>query len=582
MLPTTQRWLLYGFAFGLCFPLGALSFDFVVSDLSFSWEGIKQAHSHNLLHWIIDSAPIVLGFMGWIIGVNRHHLEIHSENLEKLVDERTLQLQRNQLELSEFLNSAPVMMWMTDAKGKPLTFNDAWLGFTNRTLEQEISHKWIGEAIHSSDREDCISLYNKSISKKLPFEHEFRCRGGLNNHYRWLMESGIPRFSNKGEYQGHTGVCIDISDRIEVETKLFEEKERAQVTLQSIADGVITTDPQGAIHYMNPVAEQMTGWTLDDSIEQPLNTVFTCIHHKTLKKIQNPTDESLATRRVMDLDDLAVLVSRSGQEFSITGTVAPILGCKGEILGVVLGFTDVTESRLVAQKMTHQATHDSLTNLFNRREFEHQLRNALEKANEEQQKHALCYMDLDQFKIVNDTCGHLAGDELLCQVTALIQKRIREEDILARLGGDEFGIILRNCSLSNAEQTMELIRKDVDEYRFIRQGKTFRIGVSIGLVAITESSDNITDLLIKADASCYQAKEQGRNRVHVYHEEDIDLSQKHGQMGWVSKIHAALEENRLLLYAQPIVSIKNKEKIHYEILTRMYSDDGSCISFNLI
>lgn len=351
MLPTIQRWFFYGFVFGLCFPIGALSLDIVVSNLSFSWEGIKQAHSDNFLHWIIDSAPVVLGFMGFLIGINRLSLETHTENLEILVGNRTLQLQRNRLELNEFLNSAPVMMWMTDEIGKPLTFNDAWLNFSKRNLKEELSHQWTGESIHPNDRGGCITLYNRSISKQLAFEHEFRCRRDRQSDYRWLMESGIPRFSVKGAYQGHTGICIDVTDRIEAEKKLIEEKERAQVTLQSIADGVITTDAQGIVLFMNPVAEHLTGWSIEDAIDKSLDKAFICIHQKTRRKIKNPIEHCLHEKQTIHFDDQAVLIHRTGQEFSIKGTVAPIYADKIEVRGVVIGFTDVTESRLVAQQL---------------------------------------------------------------------------------------------------------------------------------------------------------------------------------------------------------------------------------------
>lgn len=351
MLSTTLRWSLYGFIFGLCFPLGALSIDIVVSDFSFSWQGIKQAHALNFLHWIIDSAPIVLSFMGFLIGINRYQLETHTENLEILVGNRTVQLQRNQHELNEFLNSAPVMMWMTDETGKPLTFNDAWLNFTKRNLNEELSHQWTGESIHPDDRGACITLYNRSISKKLPFEHEFRCRRDIHNDYCWLMENGMPRFSDKGKYQGHTGICIDVTDRVEAEKKLIEEKEWAQVTLQSIADGVITTDDKGIVYFMNSVAERLTGRTVESAIGKPLNKVFTCIYRETRKKIKNPMRQCLREKQKIELGDQAVLIHNSGQEFSIMGTVAPILTRKGDVLAVVIGFTDVTDSLFLTQKL---------------------------------------------------------------------------------------------------------------------------------------------------------------------------------------------------------------------------------------
>ena len=342
MLPTVIRWTLFGFSFGLCFPLGALYIDILLSDLEFSWQGIKHAHAQNFLHWIIDSAPIILGLMGLIIGIYRYRLELHTENLEILVGNRTLQLEHHQHELSEFLNSAPVMMWMTDPQGKPLIYNEAWLNFTRRDLTQELSHQWSGDSIHPDDRGKCITLYNRCISKKIPFEHEFRCLGKNHRDYRWIIETGMPRFSTKGQYQGHTGICIDVTDRVETENKLFEEKERALVTLQSIGDGVITTDAQSIVQFINPVAAHLTGWSFDNAIGQPLDKVFVCINQQTDQIINDFTDQYLAENEVVNLEDGMGLIQRSGQEFSITVTVAPIFDGQGGLAGRVCSFRDIT------------------------------------------------------------------------------------------------------------------------------------------------------------------------------------------------------------------------------------------------
>ena len=231
------------------------------------------------------------------------------------------------------------------------------------------------------------------------------------------------------------------------------------------------------------------------------------------------------------------------------------------------------------ERLSYQATHDALTGLVNRREFERRLEKALAGAREEERVHALCYLDLDQFKIVNDTCGHVAGDELLRQLTVLLQSKVRDADLLARLGGDEFGVLLENCPLEQAQVVADLLRQTVKDFHFVWQNKAFVIGVSIGLVALTRDCESLDRVLSCADAACYAAKDLGRNRVHVYRVEDSELAQRQGEMNWVARITQAIEENRFRLYYQTIMPLADadKEGAHFEILLRMLGDQGELI-----
>lgn len=230
-------------------------------------------------------------------------------------------------------------------------------------------------------------------------------------------------------------------------------------------------------------------------------------------------------------------------------------------------------------RLSYQAAHDTLTGLPNRREFEVRLERALAGAREQNQSHTLCYLDLDQFKVVNDTCGHSAGDELLRQLAVLLQAKLRDRDTLARLGGDEFGVLLENCGLEQAQPIAEVLRQMVKEFRFVWHDKSFVIGVSIGLVSITAESENLSSLLSSADAACYTAKDRGRNRVHVYQLEDVDLVKRHGEMQWVTRITRAMEENRLRLFVQPILPLfpDAEADVHYEILLRMLDDNAELV-----
>jgi diguanylate cyclase (GGDEF)-like protein len=247
--------------------------------------------------------------------------------------------------------------------------------------------------------------------------------------------------------------------------------------------------------------------------------------------------------------------------------------------GAVTTYTDITDTHKLTQQLAYQARHDSLTSLVNRREFESQLERVLKVSRDEQSAHAICYLDLDQFKVINDTCGHAAGDELLRQLAVELRKNIRKSDLLARLGGDEFGALLENCSLSEAHRVADSLRRCVEEFRFTWLERSFPVGVSIGLVPVNAGSGSVTEVLSAADAACYTAKDQGRNRVHLYSVGDVELTQRHGEMQWVTRLQDALENGQLCLMYQTIAPLEESviEGEHYELLVRMRDDDGGLI-----
>ena len=239
---------------------------------------------------------------------------------------------------------------------------------------------------------------------------------------------------------------------------------------------------------------------------------------------------------------------------------------------------DIMEARLLSEKIAYQASHDALTGLANRSQFDSYIKQAVALAHADNSEHALCYLDLDQFKVVNDTCGHLAGDELLRQLGELLRRHIRKHDFVARLGGDEFGVLMSNCSLNDAFQACENLRDLVKDFRFAWEDRSFTIGVSIGISAINGSSGNAVNLLKEADAACYAAKDNGRNRVHVFRPDDEELAMRQGEMQWVEKIQQGLEQNRFCLYGQPIVAIAHHEEgLHFETLVRYRDEDGRII-----
>lgn len=365
----------------------------------------------------------------------------------------------------------------------------------------------------------------------------------------------------------------EIEERKRIEQELSREKELAQVTLQSIGDAVITTDAGENVAYLNPVAERLTGWSLAEAKGLPLSQVFHIIDELTRQRVDNSVSVVLRTGESVELTNHTALMARDGSEYSITDSAAPIKDGDNAVLGAILVFHDVTESRSLAQRLAWQASHDELTGLKNRRYFELKLSELIRNF---YQEHILCYLDLDQFKIVNDTCGHAAGDELLKQVGTALNQSVRSGDIVARLGGDEFGILLSHCSLENARRAMDLIRQEIQDFRFAWDDKIFGIAVSIGVVELDSGIGNLADALGAADAACYAAKERGRNRLYVYRADDQQLSEQRSQQEWVTRIHQALDKNQFRLYQQPIASASSRlgEMHHCEILLRMVDDTG--------
>jgi len=372
-----------------------------------------------------------------------------------------------------------------------------------------------------------------------------------------------------------TMVALESSQQL-----LLAEKEKAQVTLHSIGDAVITTDALGKIDFLNPVAENLTGWQIGEAKNKPLIEVFKIINESSRQPVKNPVETVLKYGNTEDLANHTILISRDGSEYTIANSAAPIRTANDEIIGAILVFHDITSERQLTHLLSWQASHDALTGLVNRSEFERQLEEAVLSANLEQEQHTLCYLDLDQFKVVNDTCGHIAGDELLRQITTLLQSRIRITDTLARLGGDEFGLLLRQCPLNQGVLVAKAINENMQKFRFVWQDKSFNVGISIGLTAIDANNQNVASIMSAADAACYRAKNRGSDRIQVYQANDTELLQQHGQMQWVSRIHKALEENRFRLYCQSIVPINSfsDRHQHYEVLLRLIDETGKLVS----
>jgi len=383
-----------------------------------------------------------------------------------------------------------------------------------------------------------------------------------------------------GRIVGYEGTISDITERKRAEQAIHAEKDRAHVTLQSIGDAVITTDAAARIDYLNPVAERLTGWTIGEARGRAIGDVLQLIDESTRKPVAYTLDRVLIAGETTVPTDRNVLVNRRGEELAIQDTASPIRSREGIAIGAVIVFGDVTKERRLKRALSYQASHDALTGLINRREFDVRLETAVNAAQRGEAEYVLLYVDLDQFKIVNDTCGHSAGDRLLRDITSLLQTRVRASDTIARLGGDEFGLLLERCSLEQAERVADSIRQAIHGYRFLWGANSLSVGASIGVVRIMRETTSAAAVLSAADIACYAAKDGGRNRVQVY-ERDHGTN-RHREMQWVGRIARAVEDGRLELYAQRIVPIApgSGETGFYELVVRLRDEDGTLVPPN--
>ncbi|HVY06417.1 MAG TPA: EAL domain-containing protein [Burkholderiales bacterium] len=450
-----------------------------------------------------------------------------------------------------------------------LGFDELELGNTLEKLKARV---------HPDDRAALEAALISHLKNGAIFDVEVRYET-KSGEYRWFRARGQSVRDSIGRAVRMSGSITDMTDRRQAAMDLFVEKERALVTLASIADGVITTDTDGWVEYLNPVAEQLTGWTTANAKGLPMQAILRMVDEANRKVAPNPIEMVLREERAIEAASTMLLVRNDGTEIPIMQSAAPIRARTGEISGVVLVLHDVSRERQYVAKLSYQASHDSLTGLINRSEFERRLGLALKSAAQLGRHHGVMYLDLDQFKIVNDTCGHAAGDQLLRQVSSVLQRRLREGDTLGRLGGDEFGVLLENCAPENSQRIAEELRQTVAECHFAWESRSFNVSVSIGLVNIEHGLFTLADVLSAADTACYLAKENGRNRVQLYHAEDSELSIRQGEMEWIGRLQKALEEDRFVLYSQDIAGLDPAHKLHdhCEILIRMLDEKGELV-----
>lgn len=469
-------------------------------------------------------------------------------------------------------------LWEWHASGGARFLGDGWtglLGYETGGLDGD-THLREG-LVHAEDLPAARSNLTDHLAGRTPwYEAEYRLRT-KRGEWKLVHDRGrVVERDDEGRPLRMIGMQTDVTARREAEAALFRERERALVTLASIADAVIATDSRGMVEYLNPVAEHLTGWPLAEARGEPLTRVFTVIHETTREPVETSAERCLDEDRPMGLTSHLVLVRRDGIEFAIDESAAPLHDHEGRLTGVVMVFRDTTPQRQLTRQLSHQATHDPLTGLINRREFERRLARVVASARESEATHGLCYLDLDQFKIVNDSCGHVAGDALLRQLAGVLRGALRARDTLARLGGDEFAVLLEHCELEQARRIADALRVTVQGFRFVWEGTEFSLGVSIGLVEITSSCPSESEAVRAADNACYRAKHAGRNRLHVARIDDLGPADG-VRVDWTARITRALEESQFHLYVQPILPLAGPPPAQagfWEVFLRLEEEGG--------
>ena len=480
-----------------------------------------------------------------------------ASNVNKLFDalaERDERIQGRDRLFKDFARTLPEIVIIHDEK--ILLPNESAASLVGLEPEQLVGRE-VSDLVKPAYR----ALFRKTVAKRLagesvPRRLEIQLING-NQSGLWVETQ-----SSNIEYHGQRAILTvarDVSHRKSLEVSLSRSKRQAQYTLESISEGVITTDNVGRIDYMNLAAETLIGTNRDDASGHRVGELFTLVDDADRRPLGDPVERCLAMRRRVNMGRRAVMLSVDGEhEHSVEITASPVRGPGDSISGTVVVFHDVGELRGLTRKMSYQATHDPLTGLVNRREFERRLEEAMDSAHAEEAVHMLFYMDLDRFKAVNDTCGHLAGDNMLREVAALIKEEVRDSDFVGRLGGDEFGALLIGCPIEKARQIASDICAAVANYRFVWKDKIFNIGISIGLVEISHATGTLQDIMSAADSACYMAKQQGRGQVHIYSARDEVIARERGDIQWLRQLQTALHEDGFELAVQPIIAMSGK------------------------
>ncbi len=485
--------------------------------------------------------------------------EILSNAIRRITVERELRQTTTRHELAQMAGRTIAWEWnpTTDEMIMPVSAADLY-GFGPEVIPRtglELNRRVVEE-----DRPRLAEALRRTMRTGETYLVEHRFRLPHSNEVLWISARGQAVLDFEGRPEKIIGVSTDITELKKAQQALQEERELAEVTLRSIGDGVFRCDVSGRIDYLNPAAETLTGWSSDEARGRMLDEVYRAMEDGTGRLRENPVAECIRQNRTIESPEWCSLFNRDGREFSVRDAASPIRDDSGGVVGAVLVVKDVSAVRVLEREMAFQASHDTLTGLLNRREFEARVHEALTNATFTGRRHALCYLDLDAFKVVNDTCGHSVGDQMLQQLAAVLEATARGTDILARLGGDEFGILMTDCSLEEAQERATVFLETVRDFRFLWQGRVFEVGVSVGIVPVTRESPRYIQVLGAADAACFVAKERGRNRIHISHPGDVEIARRHHEAEWVERLTRAIDRNHFVLYRQSIEPLQDRSK----------------------
>ncbi len=431
--------------------------------------------------------------------------------------------------------------------------------------------------IHPDDRASCLEALEECDKSGARYHVQYRF---LRQDGEWIPVEDIGSYllNDQGKPYRSIGTIADISRRKQQQLALFNARELAEITLNAIADGVIRINTAGRIEYINASARRLLGSENGDVIGEPIESIIQLDPNASDQETAERIRRCLHGQEIQVEDGQAFLRSHDGARRIIDFSAAPVRDSDQSIIGAVIAFSDISEQIEIRQQLAYQAEHDALTGLGNRYRFESEANRLIADSMSGEREHTLLYMDLDQFKIVNDTCGHHAGDELLRRLSKLIGEQVRRGDLLARLGGDEFGLLLADCTPEKATDIAAGIIREVNDFQLVWDQQRFSVGISIGVVSLAGQNDS-TSLLKAADQACYAAKDQGRNRYHVYCSDDHELRRRSKELRAAADVDAALADGRLELFFQHIKNIQDaSETSHCELLLRMRNLAGELVT----
>ena len=451
--------------------------------------------------------------------------------------------------------------------------------------ECEIGLAQLQKLLHPDDRALFSKAWGSFIENKrqvLSIEARLAVKG---KGYRWFIIGGTANYDYSGNASKVVGSISDINLQKQSQAQLANEKDKVVATLRSIVDAVLTTNERGEVQYINEAAARFLNCTEQEARGKHIDKILNLYQEESDLRISNPVLSCLSRKDKSNQKVNADVITKAGAKFTVQVIATPLISQGGKIYGAVLVMNDVTSLRTLARQLRYQASHDSLTRLINRSEFERKVRKSILDAKTMKSISSIIYIDLDRFKMINDLYGHAAGDELLIQFSNLIKSGLRDSDILARIGGDEFALLLPGCNLTRADEKAHEILKSIQEYKFIWEQKSFNIEASIGVAEINSKCFDLSQVLSSVDSACYLAKESGRNCVRLFREGDININRRRGQERWLQRFDKALNEGKLVVTAQSIINIKANrdtrvDKNGFEILIRMKDDSGRLVPPN--